>query len=49
MEKIVLEDAGIDLTTSRMRSARSTIWANPPATQWLSQQFMCKENISVAT
>ena len=49
MEKIVLEDAGIDPATSRMRSARSTIWAHLPPTQLLSQQFMCKENISVAT
>ena len=49
MEEIFLEDAVIDPTTSRMRSARSTIWANPPPTQLLSQQFMCKENISVAT
>ena len=27
-----LEDAGIDPATSRMQSARSTIWANPPLT-----------------
>ena len=26
-----LEDAGIDPATSRMLSARSTIWANPPS------------------
>ena len=26
-----MEDAGIDPATSRMQSARSTIWANPPA------------------
>ena len=25
-----MEDAGIDPATSRMLSARSTIWANPP-------------------
>ena len=29
MEKNVMEDAGIDPATSRMQSARSTIWANP--------------------
>ena len=25
-----VEDAGVDPATSRMLSARSTIWANPP-------------------
>ena len=27
-----VEDAGVDPATSRMRSARSTIWANPRMT-----------------
>ena len=29
-EHKIMEDAGIDPATSRMRSERSTIWANPP-------------------
>ena len=28
--KHFVEDTGVDPATSRMRSARSTIWANPP-------------------
>ena len=39
MEKNVMEDAGIDPATSRMQSARSTIWANPPTIKQIIRIF----------
>ena len=39
MEKKVMEDAGIDPATSRMQSARSTIWANPPTCKQILRIF----------
>ena len=39
MEKKVMEDAGIDAATSRMQSARSTIWANPATCQQIIRMF----------
>ena len=39
MEKKVMEDAGIDPATSRMQSARSTIWAYPPACEQIIRIF----------
>ena len=34
-----MEDTGIDAATSRMLSARSTIWANPPRPEKFTVKF----------
>ena len=34
-----MENLGIDPSTSRMQSERSTVWANPPVTEKLGQKI----------
>ena len=44
-----MEDAGIDPASSRMESARSTIWANPPFSDNSNKHiavWKIKQNIS---